>query len=102
MSDWFTKNLGDALLAREALDRIAALFVSEYGKTGCPAEAAVFLRHESEGRLHCEARVYFSPATLALAQTAGAAPCARPSPDGLSLLIGAEDSWSVLFPPHGG
>jgi len=32
-----------------------------YANDDCPDDAAVFLRHES-GRLHCEAKVNFSPA----------------------------------------
>ena len=98
MGVWFTKNLGDATLAWEPLDRIRELFLSAYEKADGSKEMAVFIRHESEGRLHCEVKAYFSPASGVVARAVDAEPCARPSPDGLSLLAGSEDSWSALFP----
>ena len=98
MNFWFRKNLGDAMLAGESLRKIEELFESQYGKTDCPKEAAVFIRHESEGRLHCEVEAYFSPDSIAVAKRVDADPCARPTLDGLSLLTGSEDSWRVLFP----
>jgi hypothetical protein len=101
MSAWFRKNLGDAMLARESLDKIEELFLSVYGKTDSPHEVAVFIRHESEGRLHCEVKAYFSPNSVILAREVEADPCARPSQDGLSLLVGSADSWLALFPERG-
>lgn len=98
MSAWFTKNLGDAMLAGEALTQLEALFVSAYGQSGSSSETAIFVRHESEGHLHCEVKTYFSPAAALVANKVDADPCARPSRDGLSLLIGPEDSWQALFP----
>jgi hypothetical protein len=83
MRAWFTKNLGDAMLAGAALEHVAALFQATCGMPAFPADAAVFVRHESEGRLHCEVHLYFSPAAVALAQALGAVPCARPSLHGL-------------------
>ena len=101
MNAWFTKNLGDAMLAGEALARLEALFLSTYGKTGSTRKMAIFIRHESEGRLHCEVKAFFSPDAAIAARKVDAVPCARPSRDGLSLLIGAEDCWSALFPQPG-
>jgi len=100
MSVWFSKNIGDALLAWEPLGHIEELFVSTYGQANSPKEVAVFIRHESEGRLHCEVKVYFSPASAIVARAVDADPCGRPSPNGLSLLVGSEGSWSTLFPGH--
>ena len=102
MSVWFTRNLGDAMLAQEPLDRIHDLFLPAYEQADGSKEMAVFIRHESEGRLHCEVKVYFSPASVAVARAVDAEPCARPSPDGLGLLVGSEDSWSALFPERRG
>lgn len=101
-NSWFTQNLGDAMLAGNALDRIRAsfadeLFADEDEQAGRADERAVFVRHESEGRLHCEVRVYFSPAAACLAEALGASPCNPPSRDGLSLLAGREEAWSALF-----
>ena len=96
--NWFTKNLGDAMFANNALEHIKTLFVSEYEKTSHPKDMAIFIRHESEGRLHCEVKLYFSPASKTVAAAVDATSCARPSPDDLGLLLGADDAWSSLFP----
>jgi len=98
MSVWFTKNLGDAMLAGESLEQIKTLFLSAYEQSGNADEMALFFRHESEGRLHCEVKIYFPPASAFVAQAVDAIPCNKPSPDGLGLLAGSEASWSVLFP----
>lgn len=86
------------MLAGEALDRLESLFRAEYAKAGRPSEMAIFIRHESEGRLHCEVKAYFAPASGAVAREVGADPCDRPSPQGLSLLVGGEEAWAALFP----
>ncbi len=102
ISAWYTKDLGDAMLAGEALAQLEKHFLSMYGKSGSHSKIAIFIRHESEGRLHCEVKAYFSPDTVKVARTVDADPCARPSRDGLSLLVGSEDSWLALFPEHEG
>ena len=103
MSHWFAKSLGDAMLAGESLARVEALFSSMYANTDSHRrEMAVFIRHESEGRLHCEVIVYFSPASVAVAKTVDAEPCERPLPDGLGLLAGPEEAWETLFPERRG
>ncbi len=98
MNCWFASNLGDAMLAGESLEHIKELFLAEYETGNSSKEQALFIRHESEGRLHCEVKVYFSPGTAIVAKAVKAIPCNKPSPDGLSLLAGSEESWSVLFP----
>jgi hypothetical protein len=98
MSHWFSKGLGDPLLAGESLSRIEERFRAEYESAGGPPDMAVFVRHESEGRLHCEVRAYFSPAAARVASAVAAAPCSRPYPEGLGLLAGAPASWRALFP----
>lgn len=97
MRIWFTKNLGDAMLAGESLDHIKALFLSIYEQANSPKDMAAFFRYESEGQLHCEVKAYFSPASVLVAEAFDAVPCERPSPNGLGLLAGSEESWSVLF-----
>ena len=97
MSVWYTINLGDAMLEGDSLDRIKAIFLSEYEKVPGCKDMAVFVRHDSEGRLHCEVTVYFSPASVIVAKAVDAIPCNRPSPDGLGSLAGSEQCWSVLF-----
>ena len=94
---WFTRNLGDAMLAGEALEQIKALFLAEYENGNSSKERALFVRHESEGRLHCEVKVYFSPATSIIAKEVNAIPCNKPHSNGLDLLAGSEESGSVFF-----
>lgn len=97
MDMWFQKNLGDAMLAYVDLEHVETVCQSAYTKANCPNEMAVFLRHESEGRLHCEVVVYFSPAMAHIAGEMGAIPCEQPTKHGLSLLVGAPTAWPLLF-----
>ncbi len=93
MNGWYSKALGDGLLAAESLHQIEQRL-----RPRCVDDkAAVFIRETSEG-LQCEITVYFSPALSAVAESIGAVPCAPPSRAGLSLLIGVDASWSALFP----
>lgn len=101
MVSWSLLNLGDATLAMAGLERVEALFLAD-GRAGTDPEAAVFIRHESEGDLHCELKAYFSPGARAVAEAAGAEPCLRPVPAGLSLLLGPESAWPALFPERRG
>jgi hypothetical protein len=98
MNCWFTSNLGDAMLAGESIVYLKELFLSEYETDNNSKEQALFIRHESEGHLHCEVKVYFSPATIIVAKIVNATPCNKPSSDGLGLLAGSEESWTILFP----
>lgn len=99
MDTWFTKNLGDAMLAEESLGHIKALFTEAYEKTNNPKDMAVFIRHDSEGRLHCEVNVYFTPATVSVAKAVDAIPCQIPSSESLGLLVGSEHAWDILSQP---
>lgn len=101
MHNWFEKNLGDAMLADESMEHVKTLFLAEYAQAHHPADMAVFFRHESEGRLHCEAKIYFSPASAAVAEAVGAVPCAMPASDGLGLLAGSAESWTTCDPGNG-
>jgi len=98
MGTWFTSNLGDAMLAGEALDHIKSHFLSAHEEAGSSKGMAMFMRHESEGRLHCEVIIYFSPPAANVAIKVGAIACKKPTQEGLSLLAGSEESWSVFFP----
>ena len=98
MRNWFLINLGDAMLAYDQQDRIKQFLLSAYADAGSPIEMAAFTRHESEGRLHCEVKIYFSPMSVVEAKEVNAKPCKKPSADGLSLLAGNQDSWLILFP----
>lgn len=89
MSRWHLLNLGDALLAQPQLDAIRQAVLTAVSHQQLPGDAAAFIRHQSEGRLHCEVTVYFSPAAAILARQFNALPCARPSTTGLGLLAGS-------------
>jgi len=97
MNDWFSSSLGDGLTALPALDDIQKAFYPIFKAQQCPNDMAVFTRHESEGRLHCDVTVYFSPAAVGVAKIFQASPCIIPVAEGLSLLAGSEASWAVLF-----
>ena len=98
MGSWRVKNLGDAMLAFDQQASIEERLVSGFAEAGSPTDMAAFIRHESEGRLHCDVKLYFSPKAETFAQEVNAQPCPKPSPDGLSLLAGSEDCWRLLFP----
>ncbi|WP_246499664.1 hypothetical protein [Thiothrix unzii] len=102
MTAWFTKNLGDAMLAHPALEQLRELFGQTYGLNGYADDTALFTRHESEGRLHCEVNVYFSPATFSIATVVNATPCRKPIPTDLGLFMGSEAAWPALFPHQRG
>ena len=95
---WYAMSLGDGVTALEPLSDLESRFRAAFEQAGRPKDMAVFTRHESEGRLHCELMVYFSPAARAVAQALGAQPCGGPLPQGLSLLAGPVESWPLLFP----
>ena len=102
MSTWYTKDLGDGIMASTPSEEIKAAFQRSFVTAGSPPEMAVFTRAESEGRLHCELVAYFSPAARELAEAFEAEPCPMPARAGLGLLAGDPRSWSVLFPETDG
>ena len=97
MSSWFLKNLGDPLLADNDLQEIKSLFTAAHATAGNPDEMAVFLRHESEGKIHCELILYLSPLLQTLAVELEAKPCRPPAISGLSLWAGSKQAWQLLF-----
>ena len=102
MNNWFVKNLGDAMLAFEAQAELESVLVSARTEAENPENMAAFIRHESDGGLHCEVKVYLSPACESVAGTCNATPCAKPSPEGLGMLLGSDEAWRSLFPEFTG
>ncbi len=100
MKDWFSVNLGDAMLADAALTQLEQQLSSAYAKAGSPHDMTAFVRHESEGRLHCEVVVYCSRGFAAVAAAINAHPCVKPSSNGLSVFVGSPDARQVFFPQH--
>ena len=97
MNHWYSLSLGDGITAAMPSVEIEERFQRVFLSAGKPPEMAVFLRSESEGRLHCEVIAYFSPAAAEVANAFDAQPCAEPARVGLSLLAGEEQAWSLLF-----
>jgi hypothetical protein len=95
---WHALNLGDSLLAAPEIDRITQLFLSQRSRESDLQSQALFIRHESEGRLHCEVVIYFPPACSELARQLAAAVCAPPAKQDLGLLAGEDGAWSACFP----
>jgi len=89
------------MLVGESLTEIEQQFLAACAEAGNPAEMALFTRHESEGRLHCDLMLYLSPASFAVAGDIGARPCNKPSSNSLALLVGSDDSWQALFSERG-
>ena len=98
MDSWYSKELGDGIMAAMPSNEIVKAFLQQFDDAGKPPAMAVFTRLESEGRLHCEVIAYFSPAAMEVARAFEAQPCEKPARAGLGLLAGEESSWSVLFP----
>ena len=99
---WYLLNIGDAMLAGDALEQVEDAFRLVHEKAGHDQQMALFIRHESDGGLHCQVKVYFSPACASVAKAVGASPCAKPSTHSLGLLAGSDKSRLVLFDKDGG
>ncbi|MFU8895727.1 MAG: hypothetical protein ACNA8J_05020 [Gammaproteobacteria bacterium] len=94
MSDWYVSNLGDAMLAHDALVDVQRRFDAACRQSESTESMALFVRHVSEGRLHCQVLIYFTPAASAIAQEFDAVPCARPARTDLDLLAGNAKAFS--------
>jgi hypothetical protein len=97
MEIWYSKPLGDGVMASMPSAEIEEIFLPLFESAGKPVDMAVFTRHESEGHLHCEVIAYFSPAAAEVAKAFDAETCEKPSRAELGLLAGDKEAWSVLF-----
>jgi hypothetical protein len=91
METWYRKRLGDEAAAL----RIQKMFSPMFAASGQPPTMAVFSRHDRKAN---ETTAYFSPRACRLAALFDAAPCDKPSSDGIGLLVGAARSWEIFFP----
>jgi hypothetical protein len=98
---WHRLSLGDATLAADDLSKIETEAKAFFEQAGNPSDMALFVRHESEQRLHCELVVYYSPKAFPLAKVSTASPWAMPCPVGLSMLAGKTIGWQLMFPNYG-
>ena len=87
MANWFYSNLGDAIMATESLVTIRRLFIESHAEKPNTEKRTIYFKHVSEGRLHCEVFVYFSPSAKPLAITFEASPCEQPFLSELGILI---------------
>ncbi|MFW1677820.1 hypothetical protein ACFVYJ_08555 [Pontibacter sp. JAM-7] len=94
MPHWCCLNLGDAWLADEAMQQLQAGY-AVFCRDRATEGVALWQRHESDGQLHCQLKVYFPPEAEAFARVAGAQPCARPDVTGLAALdLKSDDAMS--------
>ncbi len=96
---WYRLVLEDALTAWDEVETLREDCQAAWRAATEPDGMAVFLRHESEGQLHCRAVLYFTPGAAALAQRYAARVCVRPQGAGLSLLAGSPAAERLLSPP---
>ena len=96
MEYWHSKSLGDGMWADIPSEEVKQLFQPLFESAGKPIEMAVFTRHE-EGSLHCEWIAYFSPAAGNVAKAVEASLCGKPIREGLNLLVGSDECWTILF-----
>lgn len=96
-SCWRVLNLGDPLLADQRLTQVLDAAGAACLDATPGADMAVFQRHESEGRLHCELKLYFSPALDELARSQGARRCRAPTAHDLSQVAGCEQAAQRLL-----
>lgn len=95
------------MMAYDQQDCITQLLVSTFAEAGSPNEMAAFIRHEAEGRLHCEVKIYLSPMSATIVNDVIAKeitnkdiktiPCEQPSSDSLSMIAGKPEAWQTLF-----
>lgn len=95
---WYVLNLGDAMLATEQEEQIREQLERVYPESCASDSFAAYTRHEADGRLHCEVKIYFSPTASEIAKSFNARRCSQPSHIGLSLLAGSETALEILFP----
>jgi hypothetical protein len=84
------------MLAQPALAAIREAVEAACAAPGSRPAMAAFMRHASDGGLHCQVHVYFAPAARELAEQFGAVPCEKPALQGLELLGGNVDDAARL------
>jgi hypothetical protein len=94
--DWFSFSLAEGY--QEDLDGVlSTAWTMAYADAPLNYRIGVFRKSQAGGG----AVVYFSPGARWLAEAFGAEPCAKPEPQGMTLLIGDDRTWSACFPERG-
>lgn len=97
MQQWYSKDLGDGMMAYLPLEAIEAEFEPRFEAAGRPDNMAVFKQHEFGSGLHCNATAYLSPAAAEVARACDATPCPPPPADDITLVAGNKACWTRLF-----
>lgn len=98
MRQWYSKDLGDGMMAYLPLSEIEAEFEPRFRAAGRPDDMAVFKRHELGSELYCNVTAYLSPAAAAVvADACDAVPCAAPPANDITLVAGNDGCWVALF-----
>ncbi len=95
MSTWYSVDLGDGVEAFDPTSKIEEVFFSLFAVAGCPKDMAVFSKYPTETNI---VTVYFTPSAHLVAKLFNAAPCEKPSTDGIGLLAGDANALTVFFP----
>jgi hypothetical protein len=98
MPAWFSKNLGNGMVAYTPTREIMNAFTPLFTAAGLPVEMAVFSGNDQQGNVI----VYFSPSASDLAKMFGAQPSEKPPREGLSLLVGDARAWEYFYPTSQG
>ncbi|TOQ86985.1 hypothetical protein CGG85_23365 [Vibrio parahaemolyticus] len=85
--EWFSVNLGDALISQSILSEYQCHLTKVYEQAGSPECLVAVFRHESQD-LHCHTKLFLTSEFQQLAMLDGAVRCAKPSFDNSSYLAG--------------
>ncbi len=95
MDTWYSRSLGDGIEAYQPSKQIIDSFMPFHDTAGNPLHMVVFSREDPETNI---ITANFSPSAHALAALFNATPCEKPSPDGLTFLVGDQRAWDILYP----
>lgn len=87
MTQWYSINMGDALLAQPRLSELEHHLTELYEQADERAHLAACYRHENHG-MHCHLVVFITAGFQALARLEGATRCNPPDPADISFLAG--------------
>lgn len=99
VSSWFKVDLGDAMLAVEALSDLKVRLSDIYIAAGRPGTMLALYRHESEG-LHCSIVVYLTDELQRAAVLEDAPRCSIPPLSDSAFLAGNESYISTTATPR--
>jgi hypothetical protein len=98
MLSWFSKNLGDGVVAFAPTQDIMNAFTPLFAAAGLPINMAFFSGHDERRNII----IYFSPGASKLANMCDAQPCEKPGRGDLALLVGHSGALEHFYPnPQG-